>query len=167
MPGKDDIVVAAADIDELLRLMADTPVRLNAVSRGLDDDRLQRPPSAGAWSANEILAHLRACADVWGGSITAMIERDHPTLRYVSPRTWIRRTSYTSQRFSESVRAFGEQRGNLVKMLSALEPAAWTRGATFSGTTRGREQTILDYVRRIIAHEQEHLGQIQATVQQV
>jgi hypothetical protein len=38
-------------------------------------------PSEGAWSPNEILAHLRACADVWDGGIQAMIERDHPTLR--------------------------------------------------------------------------------------
>jgi uncharacterized damage-inducible protein DinB len=161
-----DGVVNAADIGELLRLVADTPGRLEALSRGLDDQRLQRRPSQSAWSANEILAHLRACADVWGGSIQAMIERDQPTLRYVSPRTWIRKTRHTSQPFAESLRAFTVQRGSLVRVLSALEPADWARGATFTGTTRGREQTILDYVRRLAAHELEHREQIEATLKQ-
>jgi hypothetical protein len=157
-------VVTATDIGDLLRLLADTPGRLEGLSRGVEDQRLHRPPRDGAWSANEILAHLRACADVWGGSIQAMIDRDHPTLRYVSPRTWIRKTSYTSQPFSESLQAYTTQRRDLLGVLGALEPADWARGATFTGTTRGREQTIRSYVQRIVAHELEPCEQFQATL---
>jgi hypothetical protein len=159
-------VVAASQIADLLRLLADTPARLEALSRGVNDQRLHHPPNEGAWSANEILAHLRACADVWGGSIQSMIERDQPTLRYVSPRTWIRKTSYASQPFSESLQAYATQRRDLVRALGALEPADWARGATFTGTTRGREQTIQSYVRRIVAHEQEHCEHLQATLKE-
>src|SRR4051795_5263604 len=89
------------------------PGYLEAATHGLTDAGLHSRPSADAWSANEILAHLRACADVWGGSITAMIERDHPTLRYVSPRTWIRRTQYTDLPFDASLQAFAAQRVTL------------------------------------------------------
>jgi hypothetical protein len=73
---------ATADgVEELVQALTDAPRRLASLTRGLNDDRLDRRPADDAWSANEILAHLRACADVWGGSIAAMIERDHPTLR--------------------------------------------------------------------------------------
>jgi hypothetical protein len=164
MADEQGALAAASDIGDLLRLLADTPGRLEALSRGMGDDRLQRPQNEGAWSANEILAHLRACADVWGDSIRSMIECDRPKLRYVSPRTWIRKTSYTSQPFSESLRELTIQRNDLVRALSALDPADWARGATFTGTTRGREQTILSYVRRIVAHELEHCEQVEATL---
>jgi hypothetical protein len=157
-------VVAASEIGDLLRVLADTPERLESLSRGMSVERLHLSPNEGAWSANEILAHLRACADVWGGSIQSMIERDQPTLRYVSPRTWIRKTSYPSQPFSESLQAFATQRRELVRALGALEPADWARGATFTGTTRGRGQTIQSYVERIVAHELEHCDQFQATL---
>lgn len=166
MAGKPEADVVAADIGDLLRRLADTPGRIEALSRGLDDQRPRRRPNESAWSANEILAHLRACADVWGGSIQSMIECDHPTSRYVSPRTWIRKTTYTSRPFSESLRAFTAQRDNLMRALNGLEPADWARGATFTGTSRGREQTILSCARRIVAHEQGHCEQIQAAVKE-
>jgi hypothetical protein len=158
-------VASAGSGDHLLRLLAAIPRRFDELSRGRDDESLGRRPGADAWSANEILAHLRACADVWGGSIQAMIARDHPTLRYVSPRTWIRRTSYPSEPFAESLRTFTAQRDGLLRALRALDPADWARGATFTGTTRGREQTILSYVQRMVAHEGEHLKQLEATLQ--
>lgn len=161
-----DAVAPSSDSGELLRLLAETPARLEALSRGLDDDRLQRSPREGAWSANEILAHLRACADVWGSSIQSMVERDHPTPRYVSPRTWIRKTNYASQPFSASLTAFTAQRDELVRTLNALDDADWARGATFTGTTRGREQTIRSYVQRTVAHELEHCQQLEATLRE-
>ena len=142
----------------LLNLLSATPRRLASISQGVDDNRLYLKPEETAWSANDILAHLRACADVWGKSILAMIVQDHPTLRYVSPRTWIRKTNYLEQDFQESLQAFTQQRWELLK---ALKSADWSRGATFTGTTRGREQTILSYVRRITDHEQEHCQQIE------
>lgn len=165
MPPLDDAMVTAAEIDELLRALADTPRRIESITRGQDDDYLQRRPGPEAWSANEILAHLRACADVWGGSIAAMIARDHPTLRYVSPRTYARKTSYATLPFHRSLAAFSAQRADLVRTLTAFDLADWSRGATFSGTTRGREATILSYVRRMLAHEREHREHLEATLE--
>jgi hypothetical protein len=160
----DDAVLISTDVDELLHALAETPCHVESITHGLDDARLQRRPGPAAWSANEILAHLRACADVWGGSIAAMIARDHPTLRYVSPRTHMRKTSYATLPFRPSLAAFSVQRNDLVQALTALDLAGWSRGATFTGTTRGREATILSYVRRIVEHEQEHREQLEATL---
>ena len=57
--------------------------------------------------------------------------------------------------------------GPLAGVRSGIGLADWSRGATFSGTTRGREQTILSYARRIVEHEREHREQIEATVRAV
>jgi hypothetical protein len=160
----DDAVVTAAEVDKLLRSLEAVPRHLASLIAGLDDARLRRRPRIDAWSANDVLAHLRACADVWGGSIATMIERDHPTPRYVSPRTWIRKTSYPELAFQPSLEAYAAQRDDLVRSLRSLAIGDWARGATFTGTTRGRAATILGYVRRIVAHEREHLEQIEATL---
>ena len=61
-----------------------------------------------------MLAHLRACADVWGDCIVAMITQDTPTLRAVDPRTWIRQTDYLAQDFEPSLHAFATQRTALL-----------------------------------------------------
>ena len=150
--------MVTTNIKPLLNLLSATPRRLASISQGVDEKRLYLKPEETAWSANDILAHLRACADVWGKSILAMIFQDHPTLRYVSPRSWIRKTNYPEQDFQESLKAFTQQRRELLK---ALKSADWSRGATFTATTTGREQTILSYVRRITDHEMGHCQQLE------
>ena len=164
MRALDDAVVTAAEVDELLGSLEAVPRHLASLSAGQDDGRLHRRPSVDAWSANDVLAHLRTCADVWGGSIKTMIERDQPTLRYVSPRGRMRKSGYPALAFRPLLEGYAAQRDILVRTLRSLAIGDWARGATFMGTTRGREATILGYVRRIVAHEREHLDQIEAVL---
>lgn len=150
-----------AEPEATLALLATTPRRITTACLDMDELQLRSTPEPDAWSIHEILAHLRACADVWGAGIIAMLTQDHPTLRYVSPRTWIRKTHYLELPFHASLEAFAQQRDELLKTLRALERDEWSRGATFTATTRGREQTILSYAQRIAQHENEHCEQIE------
>ena len=152
--------VTAAEVEEILEALVETPRRIASMTGDLDHARLHTRADADAWSANDILAHLRSCADVWGKGIRAMIDQDSPTLRYVSPRTWIRKTDYPNQEFHASFRAFARQRDDLLALLKALALDGWSRAATFTGTTKGREQTVFNYARRIALHEREHLEQL-------
>jgi hypothetical protein len=149
------------EIESILSLLAQTPGRISTMSMRQDNTRLIAKPDDAGWSANDILAHLRACADVWGASMLAMINRDHPTLRYVSPRARVRKTNYPSLEFHVSLDSFTRQRNDLLQSLKALAIEDWSRGATFTGTTKGREQTILDYARRMAQHEGEHCEQLE------
>ena len=121
-------------------------------------------PSGIRRSAQEIVAHLRACAEVWGRSINRMLAEDHPTIRYVSPRGWIRKTNYLQVSFCDTLQAFSQERVVLVRTLSKLTANDWVRGATFTGTTLGRNATILSYATRIAEHEVRHLDQLRRTV---
>ena len=153
-------------IEQVFKLLSSTPRLLASLSKGLDESRLRFRPDEDAWSANDVLAHLRACADVWGKSILAMLVQDHPTLRYVSPRTWMKKTNYPQQEFRPSLEAFTQQRLELLDTLTALKPKDWSRGATFTATIRGREQTVLSYAGRMARHENEHCNQIEALLQE-
>lgn len=159
--------VDSAEIERTLKSLAATPLRLKVLSQGLDKTQLHYRSDEVPWSVNDIQAHLRACADVWGKSILAMISQEHPTLRYISPRIWMRKTNYPEQDFHASLEAFTRQRNELLEALNALKNNDWSRGATFTATTKGREQTILSYAKRIAEHENEHCIQIEGLLKKV
>ena len=150
--------------DAVLAVLSETPNQIARIARGRSDRQLQCRPAPDAWSAQEIVAHLRACAEVWGRSIDRMLAEDHPTIRYVSPRGWIRKTDYLQQGFADTLRAFSQQRAALIGTLSKLDASGWARGATFTATTMGREATVLSYATRIADHEVRHLDQLRRTV---
>lgn len=154
----------ASEIRAVLTLLSETPRQIARIARGLSERQLHRQPEAEAWSAQEIVAHLRACAEVWGRSIERMLAEDDPAIRYVSPRGWIRKTDYLEQAFRDTLKGFSERRAELVTTLATLPPSAWTRGATFTGTTLGRGGTVFSYATRIVDHEVRHLDQLRRTV---
>ena len=93
-----------------------------------------------------------------------MIALEQPQLRYVSPRSWIRKTDYLALEFRESLQAFTAQRRELLRILKGLAIKDWLRSATFTGTTKGREQTVFSYACRIAEHENKHCGQIETVL---
>jgi DinB family protein len=155
---------AQSEIRAVLTLLSDTPKQIARIARGSSDQQLHRRPDADAWSAQEVVAHLRACAEVWGRSIDRMLAEEHPTIRYVSPRGWIRKTNYLQVSFRDTVRAFSQERAVLVRTLSKLTASGWARGATFTATTLGRNATVLSYATRIADHEVRHLDQLRRTL---
>ncbi|MGH2486961.1 MAG: hypothetical protein ACRDHE_13205, partial [Ktedonobacterales bacterium] len=50
-------------IEQVLILLAETPPRLAGLTASLAPAQLRTIPSPDEWSANDVLAHLRACAD--------------------------------------------------------------------------------------------------------
>ena len=147
-------------IEQILTLLAATPPRLEALTAGLTPAQLQTAPNHDEWSANEVLAHLRACADVWGGCIATIIAEERPTLRAVNPRTWIKRTDYRDQEFRPSLHAFSRQRADLLAVLAPLPLAGWSRTATVTGAGKVLERTVLFYARWLAGHERPHVVQI-------
>ena len=145
----------------VLKLLMATPLRIAGASKNMNKDQLRRKPAADSWSANEVLAHLRACADVWGSSIMAMLTQDRPTLRYVSPRTWIKKTNYADLEFGVSFRAYANQRKDLLKVLRTLSHDDWLRGASIKVAKKRREETVLSYAERMARHEAGHCEQVE------
>jgi hypothetical protein len=111
---------------------------IRALTADLAPARLLAAPNDDKWSANDVLAHLRACADVRGEPIFAIIAEATPTLRAVDPRTWIKETDYPDLEFRHSLRAFTSQRADL---LVVLEPLPHDGGRVTRGS-RERERYL-------------------------
>jgi hypothetical protein len=144
----------------VLSLLADTPPRLEGLTAHLTPAQLHSAPNQNEWSANDVLAHLRACADVWGGCIATIIAEERPTLRAVNPRTWITQMDYRDLEFHPSLRAFAAQRAELLMILAALPPDGWSRSATVTGAGKTLERTVMFYARWLAEHERPHVKQI-------
>jgi DinB superfamily len=150
----------ALTIEEVLALLAEGPSRLAALTGGLEPQQLQVAPSPGEWSANDVLAHLRSCADFWGNYIGRILAEDRPAWRAVSARTWLKRTDYPTLEFRSSLRSFAAQRAELLAILEPLPREAWSRAALVKSTDKVRELTVLSYADRMARHERQHVEQI-------
>jgi DinB family protein len=161
LPGK------SLSIEDVLALLANTPTQIRAVTAGLSTTQLQTRPSPDDWSANEVLAHLRACADVRGDVIPRILAEDRPTIRAVNPLTWIKHTDYFDLDFPRSFRAFARQRANLLGVLESLPANAWSRSARVTGAGKPLERTVLQYADWVAVHERPHVKQIRSIVEAV
>jgi DinB superfamily len=116
---------------------------------------------------NGNLAHLRACADVWGGYIAAILAEDHPTLRGRDPRTWIKRTDYPVLPFRTSLRAYRTQRAKLLAVLGPMPSEGWARGGNHRRWWTAGRTDRAGVAGPLAVHERVHLKQIERTVQAV
>ena len=92
--------------EQLLPRLAAAPGRIAALTEGLTPAELRAAPPGGGWSARDVLAHLRACSDVWGGCIARLLAEDRPAFRAVNPTSWVKQTNYRDLEFGPSLRAF-------------------------------------------------------------
>ena len=151
-------------IEQVLSLLAETPQRISALSESLSPAQLLAAPHNEGWSANEVLAHLRSCADVWGNCMLAIIAEDTPTLRAINPLNWIKKTNYLELEFRPSLHSYTSQRAGLLAVLEALPPESWLRTAHVTGAGKPLERDVLFYGRWLAAHERQHFKQFDQIV---
>ena len=152
-----------------MALLVNAPTQIEAMTKGVDPELLRVSPAEGEWSTTDVLAHLRSCADSWGSCMETMLIEEHPTIRAINPRTWLRRTNYGDLGFHESFAAYATQRAELIARLEMLSPADWERSATITGAGAPLQRTVLFYAQWLARHERPHIkqiGRIVETVQQ-
>ena len=147
-------------VPQVMAQLRTTPVRLRELTAGVPPQTLRTSPAPDEWSANEVLAHLRACSDRWGDCATRIVEEDHPRLRATNPRIWITKTDYPELEFAPSLRAFVRQRKALLAVLDRLEPDEWLRTGTLVGAGKPVDLTAHSYAERLARHERPHVKQI-------
>ena len=152
-------------IEQILTMLAAGPRRISALTASLSPAQLRTASSTDEWSANDVLAHLRACNEVWGGYyIMTILAQDKPTIKAINPRTWIKNTDYLEQEFQLSLRAFTKQRRKLLAVLEPLPPRDWTRTNTLIGAGKPLQQTLISHADGLARHERAHLKQIERIV---
>ena len=151
--------------EDAVAALRENASRLAAIVAGVAHERLHTPPAQDEWSPNDVLAHMRACCDVWGGNIEKILASEHATFAGINPRTWIKKTDYPAWEFEAALRAFQDQRAKLLVTLEGLGPAAWERTATVRAYGQTNERSLISYATQLAMHERTHVRQIEKTVE--
>jgi hypothetical protein len=163
------VVDRNAEPATLVRALAGTIERIDAVARRLSTAQLTAPPAPKAWSPNEILWHIRAVADVHGEHIARILNEDEPRWSHVSPRARMKKARYDELPFAESFAAFTQQRTDLVDLLGSIAPEAWQRVAVvyvpyYKSDLRFSLHAL---VWGMADHEEGHCAQMEKTAEAV
>lgn len=152
-------------VDEIMAILPETPRRIAALTGELTPTALHASPEPGAWSVNDVLAHLRACHDVLGGNVLRILAEDTPRWKGMSPRAWMRKTDYPEWEFAPAFEAFKKQRAALLVVLEPLRPEAWARTATVTGMLgETHDYSACYYADWMAGHEQAHWQHIERIV---
>jgi hypothetical protein len=158
--GQGLVPLVRFGIDQILTVLAETPGRIDGLTAGLSPAELRTVSGPDDWSAGDVLAHLRSCADLWGDEMRMILAEDEPTIRASDPRAWCLQMNYPALDFATSFLAFAEQRSELLATLTALPVEVWPRTATIKSASGTRTRTLQSYGDRMARHEQTHIEQL-------
>lgn len=149
-----------ANIQEVLRLMAETPNRLEKLSKGLSEERLREPLGKGERSFVEVLAHLLNCEARTSESIHLALLLKEPALHPIHPeRDLGKLLRYDQMDFSELLAYFKFRRTVLLKVLSTLKESQWSRAIREEG--KQRKESVYWRARGQALHELEHVEDLE------
>lgn len=147
-----------------LALLRHNLERLSILTGGVPAQLLRTTSEPDEWSPSDVLAHIRACCDVWGGNIDRILAEEHATFPGMNPRTWMARTDYPDWPFDAAFATFSAQRQELLRTLERLTPDDWERSATVVSFGQANERTVRSYVSKLAKHERTHVRQIERTL---
>jgi hypothetical protein len=175
MPTREEYM--KQPIEERLARLESAPGELTAAIRGRGDADLSRRPVSNAWSAKEVVCHLRDIEEQFILRFRTMLAMDDPKFLTLGdmpsnpaewgivegdrppldPERWVEERQYLRNDTGLALAAFQRRREETLAFLRRLAPAQWRRGSLH--TTLGR-MTVSDWVALIAAHDDKHIDQL-------
>lgn len=147
----------AFPINRALMGIQHTPVLLETLLRGVDDERARQARDGDGWNVTEILCHLSEYETFFTERIQTSSQTDPPRWTAYDPDALAREHHYAEQSFSATLAALLDKRRALVAYLNALPEADWSRQGVHPtlGTI-----SVLDQVLVVVFHDVNHMEQM-------
>src|SRR5579859_7336824 len=114
-------------VDNLVDRLAATPRRLRAALGAAAPVELERRAAPDAWSAREVLVHLRASDDIVAPRLLMVLTRDGVPLAALDERRWADVAGYERYDVLAMLETLERRRSELVAALRLAPPEAWLR----------------------------------------
>ncbi|MDX2137730.1 MAG: DinB family protein [Chloroflexota bacterium] len=152
--------LSRANIDTVMALLAATAPALNAVSQRMTPDSQRQPWKAGERSFVEVVAHVLNCEERLTESIYAALLVHEPLVLDIHPeRQWGALLRYETCDCSELLAYFSFRRKVLLRVLSGLSDAQWSR--VICETGKQRKESVYWRARTMALHEAEHVTEVE------
>ena len=138
--------------------LAQSPARLAKLVKGLDANGWKRSYGPGKWTIRQILAHLRDCEMVYAVRWRKMISEENAVLTPFDQDLWASGTAYAKQDAKQALATWSALRATNLEMLKLAGKPALARGGHHP---EYGPITAAQLVRHILAHDDNHLGQIE------
>jgi len=146
------------ETDALLERLAATPRRPAQLVAEASDAALDAAPP-GAWSAREVLAHLRDLELlVWRTGLARILAEEEPQLAAFDQAAWAARRWRLRERKEQLLGDFALQRQALLNVAAQLEGGHWRRQGRLPG---GRRVSLWEWLEAVAAHDAEHFSQLE------
>jgi hypothetical protein len=162
--------------DHLERL-ARTPDELREAVRGLDEPALAHRATPAAWSAKDVICHLRDIEDLVVMRFHTMLVTEDPPVLVVGATPadpaawgfddalpypmdadrWRDDRQYERNDAGDALEAFARNRARVLTLLARLTPDQWERGALHPD---GRRWTFRRWTAGMSWHDTAHLAQL-------
>ena len=148
------------NISKILEVLTETPKRLEALSKGLSKEKLREPLGKGERSFTEDLTHLINGEAKSAEMIYQALLVNEPFFANIHPdRDWGKLTRLDLLDFSDLLAYFKTRRKVLLRVLSGLKEAEWSRAVREEG--KKRKESVYWRARTIVMHELDHLGDLE------
>ena len=145
-----------ANIARVKDLLAETPGKLESLSKRFSIEQFRQPLGVGERSFTEDLAHLIHCDARSSEAIYLALLADEPVFIDIHPeRQWGKLLRYDLLAFSDLLPYFKLRRTILLRVLDSLTEEQWARVIREEG--KKRKESMYWRARSIAMHELEHL----------
>ena len=161
----------------LLARLAATPATLAAALQDRASDALLRRPAERAWSATEIVCHLRDVEELFQLRFHTIVALDDPVILVLGadgeqlapwhigrgighpldPDRWAEDRQYRRHDPSAALAAFRRRREEVLTLLRSLTEAQWMRRGVH---LRNGALSLGAWVARLAAHDDNHVDQL-------
>jgi hypothetical protein len=154
-----------------LERMERTAQEIAAALDGHGDTGLSRRPAPTAWSAKEVICHLRDMLAMEEPKFLVLGEMPHDRAAWgivegdampLDPDRWADERQYHRNDAVTALAALRRRRQESLTFLARLEPDQWRRGSIHA--TLGR-MTFADWVALIAAHDDKHVAQLELALE--
>jgi uncharacterized damage-inducible protein DinB len=153
--------------EELKTLVSDAdkgPKKLAAAVSGLPDKVLRYKPSPEKWCILEIVGHLADVELIYSHRLRQMLADKKPVIAPIDQDDWARNLGYMEAAPAELVAQYGLNRHHNLRLLRRISVNDLKKSAYHP--EKKSDVTVEDLVQRIIAHDANHIAQIEALKQQ-
>lgn len=155
-----------SNIQEVLRLLYESPGQLERLSQGLSDPQLQEPLGSGERSFTEAVAHLINCEARSSEAIYLALLADEPILIDIhAERDLGRLLRFDLLPFAELLAYFKLRRRVLLRVLESLTQEKWSSCIREKG--KQRKESVFWRARGQAYHEFEHLRDLETKLNRI
>jgi hypothetical protein len=151
-------ILSKAEGQDPLNVQAETPGKIEALTKGAGAAALSKRPAPDKWSVTEILAHLADCEIVFAWRIRSILGAPGTPLAAFDQDAWASAGHYAQRDPHRSLVLFRILRENNLALYGSLTPEQ--RQQYGMHAERGKE--YVEHLARLMAgHDLNHLQQIE------